>query len=120
MGTIKASLDLMKPDPVWTPPFLAAFPVIVLDAPLVDCFLDERGEVQLSEIDEHELFFAPRLEGFPGTCIRIVTLRGLPSFCQSARQEIEALLEVLKPAREREWKALVESGTAPPQSDDGV
>jgi hypothetical protein len=118
MGTIKASLDLLKPSDGGTPPFRAAFPIIVLDAPLIDCFLDETGEVQLSEIDEHEFFFAPRLEDFPGTCIRIVTLRGLPSFCQVARKEMDTLLDVLKPAREREWEGLKRDGALPPNGRD--
>jgi hypothetical protein len=106
MGAVKACLA--QGPGSYNPPFRADFPVIVLDAPLLDCHMNDRGDLQLQEVTEHEFLFAPHLPAFKGTCVRVVTLAGLADFCGAARNEMEALLRIVAPAVESEWQAFKE------------
>jgi hypothetical protein len=74
-------------------PFTAIFPVLVIDTPLFECFLDNSGNIQLTELSEMEF-----LRKDDGPCVRIVTFPVLPRFSETARAETDSLLELLRPA----------------------
>jgi hypothetical protein len=69
--------------------FSCAFPVIVINAPLIRCVLDARGEMQLEEVEEGEFLFTGHELG---TSIRVVTIAHLPTFATEAKQVAERLL----------------------------
>lgn len=60
-----------------------AFPVIVVDTPLIRCVLNAKGEIALDEVEQGEfLFTGHQLR----TCIRVVTLAHLPAFAREAKE----------------------------------
>jgi hypothetical protein len=82
------------------------FAVIVIDAPLIRCFLAENGDVQLEEAQEGEFLFSGHELG---ACIRVVTATHLPAFALEARQVAAELRAVLKSEEDKiraAWKNL--------------
>jgi hypothetical protein len=71
--------------------FTFAFPVVVIDAPLLRCHLDDSDQVCLEEIEEGEIYFSITQPDYIGTCIRIVTASRLAQFALDARDESERL-----------------------------
>ncbi|MFL6305447.1 MAG: hypothetical protein ACJ72H_18105 [Candidatus Sulfotelmatobacter sp.] len=59
-----------------------AFPIIVIDAPLIQCTLDTKGEIVLQEVQEGEFLFTGH--GL-GPCIRILTTSRLTPFSEQAK-----------------------------------
>jgi len=81
------------------------FPVIVIDGPLIRCWLAESGEVQLEEVDHGEFLF---FLGDFGTCIRVVTAGCLAAFTLEAKQVADQLRAELKSEEDqvvKSWKA---------------
>lgn len=74
-----------------------AFPVVVIDAPLYRCALDDRGDLHLQEVKAGWLYFHHRLPRFQGTCVRIVTILQLPDTLEQLKLEVEALVKFLSP-----------------------
>jgi hypothetical protein len=59
----------------YSAPLSFGFPVIVIDGPLIQCWLGENGHVQLEEVEQGEfLFFLGGLSHDFGICIRVVTV----------------------------------------------
>jgi len=105
MSVLKAALWHRQDD--YAAPLAVTFPVLVVDAPLCECYLDENGEMQLIQVDSCELAFAGRIgDQWPGACIRIVSAAALPTFARQARTEIDTLKALLVPAMERAWEEL--------------
>ncbi len=75
------------------PRFDAIFPVLAIDSPLFECYLDRKGDIHLTEVPEAEFF----VKG-DGPCVRIVTSPSLTRFSRVAWQETDSLLKLLKPA----------------------
>jgi hypothetical protein len=90
-----------------------AFPVIVVDSPLVQCRLDAAGQIELLEVEQGEFLF----RGHPlGTCIRIITASYLPAFAAEAKQVADQLREDLKASEDRivkEVKRMADRGRGP-------
>ena len=84
----------------YTPPshLHFAFPVIVVDTPLIRCTLGANGEIELQEVEQGELLFRGHKLG---TCIRIVTLSHLSAFASEAKQVAEQLREELRGEEEK-------------------
>ncbi len=81
-----------------------AFPVIVVDGPLVRCWLDENGDLQLEEATEGEFLFGHDF----GACIRVVTAEHLSAFALEAKSVAERLRFELKSDADQiveAWKA---------------
>ena len=77
-------------------------PVIVVDTPLLQCQLSDKGAILLHEIAEGEfLFNGHRL----GTCIRVVTANYLGIFAAEAKRVADQLREELKPEQEQILKS---------------
>ena len=68
-----------------------AFPVIVVDAPLFDCSLQEDGTLALAEVLESEFLFTAHVPTRLGCCIRIVTKQHLEAFSKHARSIAQAI-----------------------------
>jgi len=70
-----------------------AFPVIVIDGPLIQCTFGKDGEVQLEEVEQGEFLF---FLGSFGTCIRVVTASYLGTFTVEAKQVANDLRAAFK------------------------
>ncbi len=88
-------------------PFIIAFPLIVVDSPLLECTLQPDGKLQLDEVSQGEFLFVARLPSYFGSCIRIVTGDYLRDFAHEAKNVAERYREALMPEQERmvkQWR----------------
>jgi len=70
-----------------------AFPVIVVDQPLIRCMLASDGQIELKEVEQGEFLFT----GHPlYTCIRVTTLAHLAAFAKEAMGVVRVLQEELQ------------------------
>jgi hypothetical protein len=103
-SVIKASMSLVR-EPIGTHANLVfIFPVIVIGAPLFECYLEENGETNVVQVQEGWLFFDGGISGFQGTCIRIVSEAGIQQLSSEICEIKENLQKVIAPDIEREWK----------------
>lgn len=86
-----------------------AFPVIVVDKPLIRCTLDKSGEIELKEVEQGEFLFTGHQIG---TCIRVVTIAHLPAFAKEAKQVVEQLEEEVRSEEDKMLAALKERRSA--------
>jgi hypothetical protein len=107
VSAMRAACHLInKADERKIPHFQIMFPVIVIDSPLLHCYLDENNELQLKQIDSGEVIFtAPDREHIP-TCIRVVTADWLPQFVAEAAKEVEQIRSELLPKERVVWRDL--------------
>lgn len=77
------------------------FPLIVTDAPILECFLDASGTVELREIDQGEVLFSGRAPVGFGACIRIISARSISAFAKEAYRVATLLRANLKEEEER-------------------
>lgn len=87
---------VQSPEDRYVAPFILAFPVIVIDAPLIQCWLASDGQLQLQDVDQGEFLFFARIPNFFGSCIRVVTSKQLPNFAQEAKKAAQQFRMVLK------------------------
>ncbi|CAM2149572.1 Restriction endonuclease type IV Mrr domain-containing protein [Pararobbsia alpina] len=80
MSAIKGCHDLARRDLGDIPRLTFTFPVIVIDAPLYECSMDNNGELLLSAVDESEFLFSARIPDAVSTCVKIVQRGHLPAF----------------------------------------
>ncbi|HWR17974.1 MAG TPA: hypothetical protein VN577_24310 [Terriglobales bacterium] len=86
------------------PKFQFIFPVIVIDSPLLRCWLGGNGQLEMQEVSEGEYLFDPANSNIRGTAIRVVTLSGLPKFVKTAKFVAEQVRAYLKPEVDRFMK----------------
>jgi len=86
-------------------PYQFAFPVIVVDGPLFECFL-ENEEIVVEEILDSNLFYANHHCEDPSTCIRIVSSRTLEQFAIEAANMAENLVKALEPRVNSDWEKM--------------
>ena len=79
-----------------------AFPVIVIESPLIRCSLADDGEIQTEELLEGEVFF--QHDDNQACCIRVVTLAGLAKFVQQGLEVASILREHLFNAEVKLWE----------------
>lgn len=102
VSVAKACEYLVRPtDQQYAAPLGFAFPVIVVDTPLIACSLEDDGGLRLTEIEQGEFLFFARLPRQFGSCIRVVTARALASFALEAKQAADRLRAALKPEKDR-------------------
>jgi hypothetical protein len=82
------------------------FPAIILSSPLFECYLDDQGEMRVSEIEQGWLFFDARIAKFHGTCIRIVSQSALEQFAADVGEMKMNLRKLIEPDVQQEWKTL--------------
>ena len=80
------------------------FPLIVVDAPLVNCYLDDSNQIQVEQVDSGEVMFTAPDQGRRTTCIRVVTAEWLSEFVVEAKAEIEQLRTELLTKERAIWK----------------
>jgi hypothetical protein len=103
LSVAKATDDRVRSEEGFIPNLDFAFPVIVVNSPLILCSLDENGEIHLEETDRGEfLFHADPPKNF-GTCIQVVTIGGLPAFAAEAKIVAGQLRTHLKSEVDRIW-----------------
>jgi len=106
MGVAKACGHLVRPpDTEWRAPFILAFPVIVVDTPLIECTLESNGHLRLEDISQGEFLFDTRLPHYSGCCIRVVTQAHISAFAREAKSAADELRAALKPDEEKRKKA---------------
>jgi hypothetical protein len=76
---------ILQPDREYRVPFVLAFPVIVVDTPLLECWLAPDRQLRLEEVTQGEFLFIARLPQHFGSCIRVVTAPHLEAFAQEAK-----------------------------------
>jgi hypothetical protein len=89
------------------PSALIVFPLIVVDAPLVVCALDDGGRVELREIDEFEYVFHGLRDQRMAPCIRVVTRERVEGFAEDARAQAGIIRDVLSGWTESYKRSLV-------------
>lgn len=115
LGLAKASTDFVRSESDYQMCFV--FPVLVVDSPLVRCNLDTLGKLQLEEIPEGEVFFKYGLASPFRTCIRVVTLRGLPEFVLNARRIAKFMKTLLSDSAAKLWKEKFTSNDYPKEME---
>lgn len=77
-----------------------AFPVLVVDSPVIECSLDASGELSLREVSTGEFRFdglSPMNHSRQAPCVRVVNRDALVEFAVEARRSSEAIRGALKP-----------------------
>jgi hypothetical protein len=105
-----------RPKSEYKPPYIFAFPVIVVNAPLLQCSLSSSGDIDVVDVTEGEWLFFARIPEFFGTCIRIVSIERLPAFAEEARAAARAIRDGLK----LEEAKVIESWGAVPRETNGA
>jgi hypothetical protein len=102
IGVAKASMDFVNSAQDYQQS--VAFPIIVIASPLIRCALDKDGEIQLAEVTQGEVFFKNDLANPFRTCVRVVTLAGLPNFAREAWQVAGYVRSQLVDAEAKLWE----------------
>ena len=74
----------------------SAFPVIVVDSPLLQCSLEQDGSIVLNAVAQGEFLFFADLPRQFGSCIRIITADYLSEFAIQAKQVANRIRDELK------------------------
>ena len=90
-----------RPENEYVPPYAFAFPVIVVDSPILQCSLGEGGSIEVSEVEQGEFLFVARLPRYFGSCIRLVSASRLPVFAHEAKAVADLLRTEFKPTEQR-------------------
>lgn len=85
-----------KADSGYVSPYVFAFPIIVVNSPILQCTLAEDGQIEVVEVEEGEWLFLAKLPEYFGTCIRIMSLERLPVFVREAKAFALQIREDLK------------------------
>ncbi|MDO9102957.1 MAG: hypothetical protein Q7U50_12080, partial [Candidatus Nitrotoga sp.] len=59
-----------------------AFPVIVIDSPLVECSRKQDGEFELIEVSNSEFLFSAHVPDYIGCSVKVITKEHLPDFAE--------------------------------------
>ena len=109
-GAVKACLWLRKETSC---PLFFAFPVVVVDAPLVECFLDDDGEMHVEEIPDGVLFFDGQLPNAHGCCLRIISRGSLRNYCDELMGLKDAVLTLIQGDIKHAWETFLEKQNYP-------
>ena len=83
-----------------------AFPAVVVDGRLFECYLDAGDEMHISEISSGTLFWRNPILGVRHTVIQVVTRVALDDFARDAHRSAEFLLESCRP----DWEQAINEG----------
>jgi hypothetical protein len=102
IGVAKAcDSQINRPETEYAPPYAFAFPVIVVDSPILQCWLGHDGSIEVSEVEQGEFLFVARLPRYFGSCIRLLSVNRLMAFAREAKAAAEALRTELKIEEQR-------------------
>ncbi len=102
MSAIKAAVGRKNELSSSSRVFNVTFPVIVVDCPLFECYLSETNEVIVEEISESYLFYHNHLDKEPATCIKVLQVDCLESFCTEAAYYSKIFLDIFEPEIKKE------------------
>jgi len=68
------------------------FPVVVIDGLLLECYLDERNQMMVEEVQRGILVWRSQIVGMPHTIVHVITLQALDDFVHEAEKTSLALL----------------------------
>ncbi|WP_312346446.1 hypothetical protein [Stenotrophomonas acidaminiphila] len=77
--------------------FKFAIPVIVVDAPIVECNLSESGELEYRKVDYSEAHFNAYIPELQRASIRIVSKEALPFYASRFRMVAQAIVAQMTP-----------------------
>ncbi|MBV8759302.1 MAG: hypothetical protein JO257_18590 [Deltaproteobacteria bacterium] len=66
-------------------------PVVVITAPLYECYLDEHGQIQLESREEMTMFWRNPQVGLPDSIVFIVREPAMPAFIEKAKKGFEGV-----------------------------
>jgi hypothetical protein len=96
---------IRQPDSAYSTPYVFAFPILVVNSPILQCTLAEDGQIEVAEVSEGEWLFFAKLPEWFGTCIRVVSLEHLPTFVREAKAFTQQLRAEFKPEQEKVLKS---------------
>ena len=102
VNVVKACQGITRSRHVGGLPRLAfAFPVIVVKAPLFECSLSSKGEIELVEVQSSEFLFSAHIPHKVGCSIAVVRHDAVPAFVASSKLMTAALRSDLELEEER-------------------
>jgi hypothetical protein len=105
LSSIKAASHFIRTkSPGSFPHFRLAFPLVVVDSPLLICSLNSENEPEIREVQSGEILFTNPDQDGDSTCIRVVTIEGLPDFVSEARVELQKLRYEFKTEEAVVWR----------------
>jgi hypothetical protein len=102
VGVLKAAYALLQ-QAIFQPPRLVfAMPLIVVDAPIFECWVDEAGTVQLKEVQYSAFLFAAHIPEQRRAVIRIVRRECLDGYAKLCARLAGSLMDLSRPYAD-EW-----------------
>jgi hypothetical protein len=77
-------------------PLLFAFPVIVVEGQLFECYLNQNASIAVQEVEQSFFHFPTNIVGNVGTCIRVISAASMQNFCHDASELSERIMDLLK------------------------
>lgn len=97
MSATNAATALLTKNQYATPRFCFAFPIIVVDAPIFECHLDNRGSLQFQRVVSTEFLFTAYVPQRTTAMIRIASAEALSHFSDVFFQLAGMIKTALKP-----------------------
>lgn len=97
MSATNAATALLTKTQYATPRLCFAFPMIVVDAPIFECHLDDEGNLQFRQVAATEFLFTAYVPERTVAMIRIVSDEALPKFAEMFIRLADTIKVALKP-----------------------
>jgi hypothetical protein len=97
MSATNAATALLTKTQYATPRLCFAFPMIVVDAPIFECHLDDEGALQFRQVVATEFLFTAYVPERTAAMIRIVSAEALPQFSGMFFRLADTIKVALKP-----------------------
>jgi hypothetical protein len=99
ISATKASIALSQEEAFGKVGLNFFFPTVILDGKLFECYLDEKGNSILSEIDSVFLHFQIKFGEHHGASVHVVTLNYFNKYCEELKNTFDQLKQILKKER---------------------
>jgi hypothetical protein len=120
LSAVKASASLYRDNEsqgVSKIPFFFAIPVIVTASPLFECYLDNKGNMKVQEIEEGVVFFDAKIDDISGIYVRVISENALESLQKTISDMSKSMAALLKEDVEQEWIIWQERVNSVPQKN---
>jgi hypothetical protein len=97
MSATNAATALLTKTQYATPRLCFAFPMIVVDAPIFECHLDDNGALQFQQVVATEFLFTAYVPERTSAMIRVVSAEALPDFADMFSRLARMIKIALKP-----------------------
>ena len=102
VSVIKATSAILSLPRLASPRIVFAFPIIVVDAPIFECTLSDKKELDLSQVEQSSFTFSQHTPNQTPCVIRVVHKAALNHFASFAREFSDSLKNELQP-EVKEW-----------------